>query len=140
METEEWRPVPSRPGIMASSWGRILLPPSEAAMPKGGVRKYNPQPTTGNICRSKKGAQHLYRGLWNRKYGNLKVHQLVCEAWHGPRPDGMEVLHQDEDGLNNRPSNLRWGTRKENLNAPGFLAYCRNRTGDNSPSRKAAAR
>jgi len=84
-------------------------------MPKGGVRKYNPQPTTGNICRSKKGAQHLY-------------------------PDGMEVLHQDEDGLNNRPSNLRWGTRKENLNAPGFLAYCRNRTGDNSPSRKAAAR
>ena len=43
------------------------------------------------------------------------------------------VLHKDENSRNNRPENLMWGTQKENLNAPGFLKYCRGRTGDNNP-------
>jgi hypothetical protein len=42
----------------------------------------------------------------------------------------------DEDALNNRPSNLRWGTQKENLNMPGFIEYCRARKGENSPRAK----
>ena len=53
-------------------------------------------------------------------------------------------MHLDENAVNNRASNLRWGTQKENLNAPGFLTYCRSRTGEDSPSakgrRKASAR
>ena len=43
------------------------------------------------------------------------VHELVCEAVHGPRPEGMEVLHLDDDPTNNNPTNLRWGTRSENM-------------------------
>lgn len=105
-------------------------------MPNGGEREYKPKPTEGNVRRSRTGARHVYRGLFNRKLGNLKVHRLVCEAFHGPCPPGMEVLHDDEDGLNNRPENLRWGTRKENLNMPKFIAYCRSRTGENSPAVK----
>jgi hypothetical protein len=112
---------------MASSWGRVLLPPREARMPNGGMRKYETKPTLGSITSAAKGAKHKYRNIFNRTYGNLKVHQLVCEAFHGPCPAGLETLHEDENGLNNRPENLRWGTRKENLNAPGFLAYCRSR-------------
>jgi HNH endonuclease len=46
-------------------------------------------------------------------------------------------VHLDENAANNRASNLRWGTQKENLNAEGFLAYCRGRTGDRSPIAKA---
>jgi hypothetical protein len=42
------------------------------------------------------------------------VHEVVCEAFHGPRPEGMEVLHLDDDKTNYDPSNLRWGTSSEN--------------------------
>jgi len=45
-----------------------------------------------------------------------KVHQLVCEAFHGPKPfEKAVVIHIDEDAHNNRPENLMWGTQKENL-------------------------
>lgn len=43
------------------------------------------------------------------------VHQLVLEAFMGPRPPGKEALHWDDDRTNNQLSNLRWGTRSENL-------------------------
>ena len=32
--------------------------------------------------------------------------------------DGAEIDHKDTDRLNNQPSNLRWVTRKQNLNNP----------------------
>lgn len=133
---EIWKPVPSFPGVMASNWGRIMLPPSEAIMPHGGKRSYIPKPVYGSVARSNKNAKHVYRNVFNRKLGNIKVHRAVCEAFHGPCPPGLETLHKDEDGLNNRPENLEWGTRKQNLNAAGFIAYCRSRTGDNNPYRK----
>jgi hypothetical protein len=47
------------------------------------------------------------------------------------------VMHMDDDPGNNRPENLKWGTQKENLNAPQFIDYCKSRTGDNSTHEKA---
>jgi hypothetical protein len=59
---------------------------------------------------------------------------LVCEAFHGPPPEGKPVvIHKDEDAHNNTPENLKWGTQKENLNAPGFIEHCKSRTGENNP-------
>lgn len=67
----------------------------------------------------------------------MKVHRLVCEAFHGPAPKGMEiVIHIDEDATNNKADNLKWGTQKENLNMPKFIEYCKSRTGENSPGTK----
>lgn len=43
------------------------------------------------------------------------VHKVVIEAFVGPCPEGMEVLHDDGDPSNNALSNLRYGTRSENL-------------------------
>ena len=31
---------------------------------------------------------------------------------------GAEIMHEDNDSLNNNPSNLKWGTHKENMNNP----------------------
>jgi len=76
-------------------------------------------------------------GFYSKKFGNMKVHRLVCEAFHGPAPfERAVVIHIDENALNNRPENLRWGTQKENLNMPNFIEYCKSRTGENSPVKK----
>jgi len=127
-DIEIWKPVPSYPQIMASSWGRIIMPSRTVTMPNGGQRRYETKPIIGCLSRSKKGAKHVYRGTWPRYFGNLKIHRLVCEAFHGPCPPGLETIHLDEDGLNNRADNLCWGTRKANLNMPKFKEYCRNRS------------
>lgn len=42
------------------------------------------------------------------------IHQLVAEAFIGPRPAGLHVCHNDGDPANNRPSNLRYDTPSEN--------------------------
>lgn len=44
------------------------------------------------------------------------VHRVVATAFHGPQPSkGHVVDHIDTNRRNNRPENLRWVTRLENL-------------------------
>lgn len=52
--------------------------------------------------------------------GNVRVHQVVCTAFHGPEPEPhMVVDHKDTNRCNNRPENLQWLTKLENaLNNP----------------------
>lgn len=42
------------------------------------------------------------------------VHRLVLTAFVGPCPEGMEGCHEDGDPSNNRATNLRWDTHKNN--------------------------
>lgn len=42
------------------------------------------------------------------------LHRLICEAYHGPCPGGMECRHINGDKKNNAASNLMWGTKCEN--------------------------
>lgn len=42
------------------------------------------------------------------------VHQLVCEAFGGPRPDGHEAAHLNGNSLDNRAENLVWATPRQN--------------------------
>lgn len=44
-----------------------------------------------------------------------QVHALVAEAFIGPRPPGQQVRHGPAGKLDNRPSNLRYGTPAENM-------------------------
>lgn len=135
-DNEEWRPVPSVPGVIASSFGRVKFPDTTAQMPHGGLREYKTKPIFGQKRRASKTARHEYYGVLYRGK-NYKIHRLVCEAFHGsPTKDKNFVLHADDNALNNRPENLSWGTQKENLNAAGFIEYCKSRTGKNSPSTK----
>lgn len=50
----------------------------------------------------------------NRKT-QIKTAILVCEAFHGPRPEGMETLHYNGIRNDDRADNLRWGTRSDNM-------------------------
>ena len=130
MSTKEiWRLIPSVPGFLASSHGRLMMIPFVSDMPRGGARQYGGEPTCGQWDGER--FIHVIRG---RTY---KVHRLVCEAFNGQPKRGQVCMHMDENPLNNMPENLSWGTQKQNLNAPGFLRYCRSRTGENSPTVKA---
>jgi hypothetical protein len=124
-EPEIWRLIPSLPGVLASSHGRIMRAPHFKPLPNGGVRQYGGRATFGQWD----GERFIY----TVEGKTSKVARLVCEAFNGAPPAGMNCLHRDENSRNNVPSNLKWGTQKENLNAPGFLEYCRARTGENSP-------
>ena len=48
IQTDEvWRVVPSVPGVMASSLGRVMVAPYVRRLPKGGSRQYGGTPTFG---------------------------------------------------------------------------------------------
>jgi hypothetical protein len=123
---EVWKTVPSRPGLQASSFGRVRRLPKICKMPRGGTREYKSDGTYGHVSRSSKNAQHTYLSTRYRDLGHIKIHIAVCEAFNGPKPfNKAVVIHLDEDAHNNKPENLRWGTQKENLNSPKFKEYCR---------------
>lgn len=125
---EEWRQVPSIPDLEASSHGRVRRKPHIGIMPHGGTRIYKSEPRFGQITSASKGARHLYFNMVYYGIGNVKVHFAVCEAFHGPNPDGKKgVRHLNENGLDNRPVNLRWSSQKINLNDPVFKQYLKRR-------------
>ena len=129
----EIKPIQSIEGAFANELGQIKLPERQAKMPHGGWRKYKTKWIFGTKRRSTKTARHEYYGILYRGK-NYKIHRLICEAFHGPAPDGKPiVLHLNENALDNRPENLKWGSQKENLNMPKFIEYCKGRTGENSP-------
>jgi hypothetical protein len=51
-------------------------------------------------------------GKWRQTL--FQVQWLVAAAFIGPRPDGMEVCHNDDIPYNNRLDNLRYDTRLGN--------------------------
>lgn len=110
--TEEWRPILGAEGFYeVSDRGRIR---SLDRIDNGGNRRL------GRVMKTDaRAGQRGYRvvkicapdGSRRMRY----VHDLVLEAFVGPRPPGLSALHWDDDVENNSPSNLRWGTQRENM-------------------------
>lgn len=50
------------------------------------------------------------KGRWQQ----VSVHVMVCEAFYGPKPDGLQAAHRNGNRLDNRADNLRWATAAEN--------------------------
>lgn len=51
----------------------------------------------------------------NSKGKTFKVHSLVCEAFIGPRPEGMTINHKNGDKNDNSVQNLEYVTHIENM-------------------------
>lgn len=99
------RPIPGFPGYTITNDGRV----------------FSTRPWRGNT-----GPRELRGGIGQKGYRLVvlcdgahrrtrEVHTLVAEAFHGPRPLGMDVCHGDGDKLNNAASNLRYASRGDNL-------------------------
>lgn len=93
---EKWRPVVGFSGYMVSDEGRVYSHWSQSYLRPGIASNGYPTVVLGR--------------------GNSRtVHSLVAEAFLGPCPAGMEVRHRDGVRTNPRRSNLRYGTRGDNV-------------------------
>lgn len=104
--TEEWRPVVGFEGrYEISSIGRV------ASLP---TRTWPTRRMLALTVRKRDGYVVAVLRLDNRQF-NRKVHQLVCESFHGARPDWATLArHLDGDRSNNTPGNVAWGTHSQN--------------------------
>jgi hypothetical protein len=62
--------------------------------------------------------RHGYHKVLLSKDGkttNKLIGTLVAEAFLGPRPEGLLVLHSDGNAKNNCVDNLRYGTQQDNM-------------------------
>lgn len=98
---EEWRTIPSHPLYLASSKGRIRRAGRKL------IRKVQKHKKTG----------YLYLNLQDKPWTDTRcaVHRLVCEAFHGTPKNTMDVNHINGVKDDNRPENLEWCTRSQNL-------------------------
>jgi hypothetical protein len=95
IQPEEWKPCRDHPKYEVSDAGRIRRVGSAHPL----------KPWTHR-------SGHLYVRLNGR---SRQVHHLVMDAFGSPRPEGMDCRHLDGDPTNNRPGNLEWGTRQQNI-------------------------
>lgn len=103
--TERWLPVVGYEGYYeVSDEGQVRSIRTNFGNPR--ERLLKPQPTHD-------GYQRVELSKDNEQE-RRHVSHLVLEAFVGPRPAGLQACHGDDDGSNNRLSNLRWDTRRAN--------------------------
>lgn len=102
----EWRVCPSFPAYEVSESGHVLRR-------RRGIRGGK----IGKIMKPyvREDGYRMYILRRDNKSYHRKAHQLVAEAFIGPRPfPKAEVRHGDGTRTNDHFSNLEWGTRAEN--------------------------
>lgn len=92
---------------LISNMGRLLALQRPGSR---GKRRHSPTIRTPTIVNRYLTAQ-LFTG---RRFRAGRIHILVCEAFNGLRPEGMEAAHRDGNRLNNSAYNLYWASPKEN--------------------------
>ena len=106
--------------LYASSLGRVCSEPYQTNMPNGGFKTNQLNPTYGVTQTTSKGYSRKIIVFRRKTY---RVASLVSAAFLGPKPEGFDVSHKDEDSFNNCESNLCYETRKKNLNRPKIKEY-----------------
>lgn len=103
MSVENWLPIPGYPDYEITNTGK--------------VRSFKGLGRPRELKQSYVGSGHLKvslidsGGVTRTKF----IHQLLMLTFVGPRPEGMEVCHNDDNPLNNRLDNLRYDTHRANM-------------------------
>ena len=107
-QVETWKPIPGYPDYQASDHGRVRsIPREQHGRAYAGVIKSTRVSNSGYVLVD-------VIDTTGRKQTRT-VHALVLEAFTGPRPRGQEARHLNDDPLDNRLTNLVWGTKAENV-------------------------
>lgn len=108
---EEWRPIAGYQDYEVSNLGRV-----RSWRIRGNTTKpvTTPRLLKFAMCGSKRKyrAVKLYRNNVGKSH---RVHRLVLEAFVGPMPEGLECRHINGKSIDNRLSNLCYGTHLENM-------------------------
>lgn len=103
---ELWRLSPEFAGVRISNQGNVKIGWWVAFNCKGYYNKTGPRKGT---------KKHInLKIVLNKKHRYELLHRLVYEAFHGGVPEGMFVLHFNDDCHNNRLENLVLGTADDN--------------------------
>ncbi len=108
-----WMPILGSPGYWANSDGEIHSVDRVVRKTRATGVEYDSRLNGRRLKPWLAEAGYQYVSL-GRAGGKALVHRLVCAAFHGSAPAGMEVAHYDGNMKNNRPGNLRWATHSEN--------------------------
>ena len=113
MSKETWKPIPGWEGYYSvSDCGRVR---SEArVMMRRNGRKIPIRERILKPYLGKRGYFVVYLKHYKNKFAR-PVHVLVALAFIGKRPAGQDVRHLNGNPLDNRHTNLLYGTRVENI-------------------------
>src|SRR5699024_5494412 len=128
-QPENWKPVVGYEGLYeVSDWGNVRSLARTVTRSDGRVRPFPSKVLSQGFSGERE--RPLVALCKNGKQTTKWVHRLVAEAFLGPAPDGMEACHRNDDCQDNRPENLYWGTRSDNLNdmVANGLHYLASRT------------
>ena len=105
---EKWKDIKGYEGIyQVSDLGRVKSLERMVITNGGGYR-----PVRERILKQRITPNgYIVAGLSGKTYN---VHRLVLDTFK-PIGKHMDTMHLDNDRTNNKLSNLKWGTRKENL-------------------------
>lgn len=108
-EAERWLAVAGYQGLYEiSDLGRVRSFHVGPSGKRGGLLRPAPTGVHPHLCVVLcKDGEHRTR----------LVHQLVLEAFVGPRPNGLESLHGPGGAFDNRLVNLSWGSKSQNNGA-----------------------
>jgi len=98
----ELHPIPGYPNYSITTDGRVWSAPRPR--------------TRGGWLKQFRSGRYMQVSLRSDgKTRPVRVHVLMALTFLGPRPDGLEVRHLDDDPINNRIENLAYGTQAENM-------------------------
>ena len=103
MTDEIWKPIPGFPKYEVSNLGRV----------KSYKRSNWPRLLKATV--NADGYSVLKLVDSENRSVTKGPHQLVMLAFVGPCPEGMEVCHEDGNPKNNRLSNLKYDTHRNNM-------------------------
>jgi hypothetical protein len=103
---ELWKTVITNNDYVVSNFGRVRRTRwTNGAKRIGRILGYNLENGYREVC--------FFDAKHNRK--TKLIHQVVCDAFLGPCPDGYEINHKDGDKRNNHLDNLEYVTPSQNI-------------------------